>query len=38
MQQLLRSVCWRRPSPPLPASSLSFLQVGMQMGKPLETV
>jgi hypothetical protein len=38
MQPLLRDACWRRSSPPLPASSLSFLQAAMQMGKPLETI
>jgi hypothetical protein len=38
MQLLLRDTYWRRSSPPLPASSLSFLQAAMQMGKPLETV
>jgi hypothetical protein len=29
MQPLLRDACWRRSSPPLPASSLSFLQAAM---------
>jgi hypothetical protein len=30
--------CWRHPSPPVPASSLSFPQPTMQRGDPLETV
>jgi hypothetical protein len=38
MQQLMRNTCWWRSSPPLRVSSLSFLQAGLQIGKPLETV
>jgi hypothetical protein len=36
MQLLLRYNCWRRPSLPLPGSSLSFPQLAK--GKLLETV